>query len=449
MTGSLFKKLCLLFFTTLFLTVTIAASMYRIFQEQTRTEHELNQLVRIQLGVDLLRSQLWLFMQYKDSLSLNQVELAQKELDERLTDFEFRYGHTTNLQKMNQSLASLIQKEQQLKPSQNEPASTRLLNSDVLLQSRYNMIIQNMTEELALTQQRILSKDAETLSNAIFYLSCGLVIFSISICGFAYRILVRFRLGERSMKKALTQLKRGNLDYQIKPEKFDREFLVMANFFNKMAMSLRESTVTKDELQAEIARQTMKLQQQKAQLQFLSEHDPLTDLMNRRAIERSLSDAINKANRTGYKIALLFIDLDDFKAVNDSQGHDAGDAILVEVSRRLQHCIRKSDFAGRLGGDEFVVCLDLLDSFDVVTPKAEQIIQSVTAPIPYCGQDLFIGCSIGVSYFPNQTKSADKLTQLADVAMYSAKSIEGNVCCNSQGELVYAAKEIRQTQCST
>lgn len=136
-----------------------------------------------------------------------------------------------------------------------------------------------------------------------------------------------------------------------------------------MTVSLCRSTVTRKELEEEVLRQTRQLKHKQEQLLFLSEHDPLTNLMNRRAFDKQLENAMIKANRSGCKLALLFIDLDEFKQVNDTYGHDAGDVVLVNIAQRLEESVRESDFVGRLGGDEFVICLDLLHDLSIVDKK--------------------------------------------------------------------------------
>ena len=126
------------------------------------------------------------------------------------------------------------------------------------------------------------------------------------------------------------------------------------------------------------------------------------------------------------------VDLDEFKSVNDTYGHDAGDAILVEVSKRILTAIRESDFACRLGGDEFVVCLDLLHDFDIVSEKSKQLLEAISLPIEFNGHKLKVGASIGVSYFPDHTRNKEVLVNLADEAMYRAKQIVGSACYDGQ-----------------
>ncbi len=244
-------------------------------------------------------------------------------------------------------------------------------------------------------------------------------------------ILKRFKKGFASIKQGILALTYGDLDSKIEPANLDIEFVALADFFNHKKVSLKTTTVTKDELQLEVERQTSELNIQKDQLQFLSEHDSLTGLLNRRAFEKLLENAIVKASRTKVKLALLFIDLDSFKAINDTQGHCAGDEILKQVAIRLEASIRQSDFAARLGGDEFVVCLDLIDEYDFVPEKVKQIIKRLGQPIDFEGLNLTVGVSVGISYFPAQTSNIHHLMTLADEAMYQAKAVAGNTYCQN------------------
>lgn len=431
MLDSLFKKLFVLSTTTLMLTLFIIISFAKVAGEQRETKAELDQIIDLQLCVDLLRSQLWVFLQFGDESSLNEVELAQAELATKLTAYKQNNSQLGNIQRMNHSLNALLNKEKQvyfLSINGLDEQGSANINARGLLHSRYNMIVQNMTEELAYVHQSVLNRNADSLHQVMLYAAAWLIICSILVSATAWLISFRFKSGAEAMKNAIIDLAEGKLDSKVEAVKMDTEFRVMAQFFNQMTMSLCETTVTKQELEEEVMRQTQQLKHKQEQLIFLSEHDPLTNLVNRRAFDKALENAIVKANRTQYKLAILFIDLDDFKSVNDTFGHEAGDAILVEVASRITAAIRESDFAGRFGGDEFVICLDLLHDFDIVAKKAEQLLDAINAPIEFNERTLNVGASIGVSYFPDQTKNKEVLLSVADEAMYRAKQMAGSAC---------------------
>jgi len=431
MLDSLFKKMFILSTTTMMLTLFIVISFSKINTQQNVTKSELDQIIDLQLCVDLLRSQLWVFKQFGDDSSLTQVELAQAELDTKLTAYKNSNIQLDNIQRMNRSLYTLIIQEKELKSSSEidlVSASQANINARGLLHSRYNMIVQNMTEELVYVHQTVLNRNNAILQSVMSTAAAWLIICSILVSVTAWLILFRFKAGAEAMKTAILGLAKGQLDTKVEAVKMDSEFRVIASFFNQMTVSLRHSTVTKQELEEEVVRQTQQLKHKQEQLIFLSEHDPLTNLVNRRAFDKQLESAIVKANRTQCKLALLFIDLDDFKCINDTYGHDAGDFVLIQIAERLSGCIRESDFVGRLGGDEFVVCLDLLNDFDIVPIKVAQISQAINEPIVFNERELHVGASIGVSQFPDQTKSKDALICLADEAMYNTKKVKDSSC---------------------
>ncbi|MBF0614038.1 MAG: EAL domain-containing protein [Magnetococcales bacterium] len=162
-------------------------------------------------------------------------------------------------------------------------------------------------------------------------------------------------------------------------------------------------------------------------IQHLAHFDPLTDLPNRTLFHDRLSHALTLARREDQRIAVLFLDLDGFKKVNDTLGHHAGDDLLVEVAQRLRTCLRQSDTVSRLGGDEFALILESLDEVADAELVARKLLASLSAPIILDGREIFVGGSIGISLFPDDGKSVDELLMHADTAMYQAKA-EGKGC---------------------
>lgn len=163
------------------------------------------------------------------------------------------------------------------------------------------------------------------------------------------------------------------------------------------------------------------LRRSEAEKDRLAHHDALTDLPNRRLFFDRLDMALARSQRSGNSVALLFIDLDGFKLVNDSLGHDAGDHVLRVVAGRLSACLRKSDTIARMGGDEFTAILEDMASTADVALVAEKIIAAVSAPIPIEGQEVAVGASIGIALYPLDAPDARTLLVVADDAMYDAK----------------------------
>ena len=155
-------------------------------------------------------------------------------------------------------------------------------------------------------------------------------------------------------------------------------------------------------------------------------HDPLTGLPNRIALLDRLSQGLLAMERHPSRLAVLFIDLDNFKEINDSYGHDAGDLVLAEVGRRLSALARRGDTVARLGGDEFVMLCGELDSYAVVRLIGDRIIRSITAPYTGSGRDFSVTCSVGIVVTSDVAAEPDRLISQADLAMYEAKKAGRN-----------------------
>jgi diguanylate cyclase (GGDEF)-like protein/PAS domain S-box-containing protein len=152
-----------------------------------------------------------------------------------------------------------------------------------------------------------------------------------------------------------------------------------------------------------------------------AQHDPLTDLPNRVLFNDRLTQAIALAERHGKQLAVMFVDLDHFKKINDSLGHDVGDKLLQSVAARLISCVRRSDTVGRLGVDEFVVLLTQVEHAEDAAHSAQKILRSLAAPHIIDNKTLDLNVSVGVSTYPNDARDAEGLINRADNAMYEAK----------------------------
>lgn len=163
-------------------------------------------------------------------------------------------------------------------------------------------------------------------------------------------------------------------------------------------------------------------------IRHLAHHDDLTGLPNRSLLRERLDKAIRAARADGGAVGLAFIDLDGFKLVNDTLGHNAGDALLKVVGARMARCLRRDDTLARFGGDEFVILLPALagDPAAAVLPLLEQVRQAVTEPVLVEGQEVQVSASIGVTFHPHDGADADALMMHADVAMYRAKELGSN-----------------------
>jgi diguanylate cyclase (GGDEF)-like protein len=168
------------------------------------------------------------------------------------------------------------------------------------------------------------------------------------------------------------------------------------------------------------------LREHRERLYHLVHHDALTNLPNRMLLQDRLSRMMMKAKRNKTYVAILFLDLDRFKKINETLGHDVGDKLLLEVSNRLENCVRKSDTVARLGGDEFGILLDDLRDVKFVAVVARKILQTLSKPIIIQEYELYATSSIGISLYPDDGEDEDVLLRCADTALYRAKDAGKN-----------------------
>jgi diguanylate cyclase (GGDEF)-like protein len=228
---------------------------------------------------------------------------------------------------------------------------------------------------------------------------------AVATCPNTPFIFVTGTLGEDI---AVESLKVGATDYVLKQR--------MARLSSSVRRALKERA---ERLRRELAER--ELERSEEQLRYLAYHDSLTRLPNRALLQDRLEQAIAGARRDSSKVALLFVDLDNFKDVNDSLGHPAGDLVLQQVAERLRRCARECDTVARQGGDEFLVVLDTVkDSTDAVI-AADRIRRTISSEICVHGVSLSTTCSVGISLFPDNGGDAETLFRNADIALARAK----------------------------
>jgi diguanylate cyclase (GGDEF)-like protein len=167
-----------------------------------------------------------------------------------------------------------------------------------------------------------------------------------------------------------------------------------------------------------------------------SEHDQLTGLANRTLVHRRLEEALEEAHANTRHAALLYLDLDDFKNVNDSYTHRVGDAYLIEVAQRFKTCLRERDTLGRIGGDEFIAVLTNLEDAEIAHSIAERLVHAMDQPFAIEGHTIHGAVSIGLAFYPSSSSSAIGIMQFADHAMYAAKRAGGNRVSDAGPDLV-------------
>ncbi len=209
------------------------------------------------------------------------------------------------------------------------------------------------------------------------------------------------RLVEREMSVAALIAARQDAEFQAK----------------QATQAMLDARASADALRGEIDQRV----QVQSRLAYLANHDSLTALANRVLLGDSLIREMDRARRTDRQIALLCLDLDHFKDVNDTLGHAAGDSLLREIARRLQSCVRQGSLVARMGGDEFAILVTDLDNPEDARILSERIIAMLAQPIEILDQRIFISASIGITLFPHDGGDAEMLLRNGDLALYRAK----------------------------
>jgi len=169
--------------------------------------------------------------------------------------------------------------------------------------------------------------------------------------------------------------------------------------------------------------QELQRRAQEEQIRYQAFHDPLTGLPNRASFVEQLDAAMRRAKRRQWPLGLLFIDLDQFKRVNDSLGHDAGDRLLCMVAKRIRSCVREADTLYRMGGDEFIVLLEDARSAEEMALVAQRTIDAISEPVQLQHHEFSVSASIGIAVYPQDESAGERLLKSADTAMYRAKEL--------------------------
>ena len=291
-----------------------------------------------------------------------------------------------------------------------EIVQTRLQGEDVYLQGS---VLNNDLNIYAAMPAEDLHSASRTLSVIVFMITLVMIIIvSVLVFFMINWILIR---PIRRLGKAVHEIGHGRFDIDTDISSYD-EIGELAHSFKEMSRNLKQS---------------------QQQVEYLAYRDALTGLPNRRMFRDYLEKSIAMARRQQNCLALLFMDLDNFKQINDTLGHQAGDRLLHEIARRLDERMRKEDHitsldtgvddnnmtdaVARLGGDEFLILLSDVNEPSDVAHTAERIQEVISEPFDIDGNRFFVGCSIGVSMFPNDGDDVDTLIRNADIAMYHAK----------------------------
>ncbi len=420
-------QLTLLVFFCALLPGIILSFLFYQDRLQHEEERRLDFIVSIQSSIDLLRQRLGGLdlndanVTWEDAITANAV---LGDVLKRKEGFLFSKEPIENLRQKQEEVRRLLLVGQK---KDNHPLHQAEGVKHALHFVQLSPLLFSMSEDLLRLHHGLLKylqqfQGPIVLSLAFVLLVCS---FFVSVLSFLFRH--RFFVGLLAIKEAIQDVKKGNFHGAVKA-KYNDELQIIADELSVMKFTLNETMISRDALKLEIAKKTKQLRAKHDELNQLANTDSLTGLLNRRAFEMQVKRSMMQAKRLKRNAALLYIDLDDFKSINDEKGHDAGDLVLIEIASRLRSSVRETDLVARPGGDEFIVWLDLIDTYSNVEVAIERIFKSFDNPIDVKGKKHSVTLSIGVSIFPHHSENLIELMKKADLAMYKAKLRK-----NSQG----------------
>lgn len=241
-------------------------------------------------------------------------------------------------------------------------------------------------------------------------------IFIATILGgiIAWLIVRKFTARITLLSDAAEQITHQNYNINLPPFRGKDELSQMGRAFGLMIDSIHQQMET-------LSYEILQRKNAESRLFHKAHHDELTQLANRALFMDRLEHALHHAKRNQTQLAVLFIDLDRFKEINDTFGHEMGDCILIAIAHRLQENVRQADTIARLGGDEFTIIIEDIETISHVSAVAEKLVNALQAPIITSAQEFFVTCSIGISLYPNDGEEIQSLLHRADCAMYQAK----------------------------
>ena len=247
----------------------------------------------------------------------------------------------------------------------------------------------------------------------------------------------------RRMTAGTRRLAAGDLAARV-PRGGASELDELAQAFNHMASELDRSERAVRTYQAQLEQ---RVEERTLQLRHLAEHDPLTNLPNRRQLFQHLNDLIEQAAPGDSRLAVMFLDLDNFKTVNDSLGHEFGDRLLTQIGERMRQITGEIGFIARLGGDEFTLVFPYSGDSREVERRAEQVVAGFRRPLAIDGRVVSVGVSCGVATFPEHGRDATSLLRAADAALFRAKELGRNrLCVHNPQMLADASNRFRVEQ---
>ena len=286
--------------------------------------------------------------------------------------------------------------------------------------SRFTTATASATQSLQGAAQDVKDATAKAVLAALFVLAVTTIVVTWPI---------------RRLTASARRLAEGDLSTRVRPGGAS-ELATLARAFNRMATELDGA---EREVRSYQALLEQRVTERTQQLQHLAEHDPLTNLPNRRQLFRYLSDRIAATAEYGDRLAVLFLDLDNFKTVNDSLGHEFGDRVLTEIGERLRLLVGDSGFIARLGGDEFTLVFPFSGSVAEIESRAATLVARFQRPLHVDRREISIGVSGGAAIYPDHGDDAASLLRAADAALFRAKELGRNRLCIYDPTLLVAA----------
>lgn len=274
--------------------------------------------------------------------------------------------------------------------------------------------------------------DVEPNRSLVGWVSAVVLIMLFYLCFATIFSIVR---PVRRLIGATNRLARGE-NARVVPSGAIRELDTLTEAFNSMAEQL---AVARAETREARQKLEAKVEERTRQLQELAEQDPLTGIANRRQLFGALNAALDRARASGERIGVLFLDIDNFKTLNDSMGHPYGDRVLMAIARRLEVICRGRGFAARLGGDEFTVVSQGAESVDAILEFGRSIARAFDTPLTVDDREVIVSVSVGVSLFPDHERDAEALLRAADAALFRAKALGRNQLAMYTPELLVTA----------
>ena len=268
----------------------------------------------------------------------------------------------------------------------------------------------------------------------VAWISGGVLILLVSISLGTVLSIVR---PVRSLLNATARLAQGDSAIRVARGGI-KELDTLAVAFNAMADQLASAQLANREYQLALE---SKVAERTRQLLELAEHDPLTGLPNRRELFVLLNAAIERARAENYLVGVFFLDVDNFKYINDSMGHEFGDRVLVSLAQRLQDTTRNFGYSARLGGDEFTIVYERAQTVEDIRTAGLQVVQAFQTPLAVDGRELIVSVSVGASIFPDNEQDAEALLRAADAALFRAKALGRSQLSVFTPELLEAASD--------